>query len=73
MKHQFVSQIVIMELDIIIFYVTHWLFTAHYIRIACLYRMLFSRHSEVDLKVIRNRNFRLKVLTVVFVVIIVGV
>ena len=57
----------------IIFYETHWLFTVHYVRAASLFRLLFSRHSENDLKVMQKRVCLVKVINLAMSVFILGI
>ena len=50
----------------VIFYENHWLFAAHYLRVACLFRLLFSSLTENDLAVMKKRNCLLLSITILF-------
>ena len=39
---------------------SHWLFIAHYLRVASLFKLLFSKHTENSLGHIKRKNSRLK-------------
>ena len=55
-----------------IFMENHWLFAAHYLRVACLFRLLFARHSESDLRLMQRRNRWLRIIFFVFSAFIAG-
>ena len=44
----------------LIFMETHWLFTAHYLRVACLFKLLFSMHTKDNLDLIKRKDMCLK-------------
>ena len=48
----------------------HWLFAAHYLHVASLFRLLFARHSESELKLMQSRNRWLWILFVGFSVLL---
>ena len=54
-----------------IFLENHWLFTAHYVRVASLFRLLFKKHTEGDLRLMQRRNNKIKVLTISMTAVIV--
>ena len=50
--------------DLFIFIENHWLFTAHYMTVACLFRLLFVRHTDNDLEIIKRRIQCLRAMTI---------
>ena len=48
----------------LIFWENHWLFTAHYLQVACFFKMLFIRHTEDDLTKMQRRRYWIKTLTI---------
>ena len=49
----------------LIFIENHWFFTAHYVRVAVLFRGLFSSESSSDIQYLQHRHHKFRALTAV--------
>ena len=52
------------------FYEIHWLIAAHYLRVACLLRLLFIKHEANEFEIMQKRDRCLMVLTISYSVFI---
>ena len=61
----------VFSITVLIFTLNHWLFTAHYLRVACLFRLLFVSHSDHNMELVQQRKFRINLLCIAVCVCIV--
>ena len=60
-----------MSWPFIIFAENHWYFTAHYLQVAYMFKLLFRRHNEIELSEMKTRKARIRTFNISISVLIV--